>query len=273
MPELPEVETVRRALAVEVRGRSIAAVRGRSIRMRRPLDLGVIRAAIQGRRFVEPRRRAKFLLLGFEGGGSLLNHLGMSGRWTANEPSDPEKPHTHLVLVLDNGRELRFVDPRRFGLVDWLPAGAEARDESLNRLGVEPLTPALEDVLPTLFRTRRSAVKTLLLDQRLVAGVGNIYAAEALWRAGIRPTRPGNRTSVERLTALAAAVRSVLEEAIGQGGTTLRDFAGPDGSSGYFRIRLDAYGRQGRPCHRCGGVLRSDVIAGRTTAWCGRCQR
>jgi formamidopyrimidine-DNA glycosylase len=273
MPELPEVETVRRALAMEIPGRRITAVRGQRVQMRRPLDPEALEAVLHGRYFHEPRRRGKYLLLDLEGRGSLLNHLGMSGRLTINRPGDPMLPHTHLVLELDNRRELRFVDPRRFGLMVWLGPGEEGHDPSLARLGMEPFDPRLERALPALFRARRSPVKSLLLDQRLVAGIGNIYAVESLWRAGIRPTRPGNRTSTERLTNLATKVRSVLREAIDQGGTTLRDFAGPEGNFGYFAVHLEAYGREGRPCRRCGGALRADVIAGRTTAWCGRCQR
>ncbi len=272
MPELPEVETVRRALALGLAGRCITAVRGRSVAMRRPLDVEELRSLLPGRRFVEPRRRGKYLLLDLAPAGTLLNHLGMSGRLMLTDPSAPIAPHTHLTLDLDDGRELRFVDPRRFGLMVWLGPGEEADDSSLARLGIEPLQSPLENVLPPLLKARRAPLKSLLLDQRLVAGVGNIYAVEALWRAGIRPSRAGSRTSMGRLTRLAAEVRAVLEEAVEQGGTTIRDYATPDGNFGYFAVNLQAYGRQEKPCERCGTTLRADVIGGRTTAWCPGCQ-
>lgn len=273
MPELPEVETVRRALELHLPGARIAKVDGRSIAMRRPLDVDHLSELLPTRRFVRARRRGKFLLLDFDPPGTLLIHLGMSGRLQIGAPSRPRLAHTHLVLIFEDGRELRLVDPRRFGLADWLATEEEAHDPSLAALGLEPLDASLPDTLPPLFRARRSCVKTLLMDQRLVVGVGNIYAAEALWRSGMRPTRPGNRTSVTRLGNLARSVRAVLEEAISEGGTTLRDYAAPDDELGYFAVRLQVYGRQGQPCTRCGSELRAEVIGGRTTAWCRRCQR
>ncbi len=273
MPELPEVETVRCALALDLPGRRVAAVDGRSIAMRRPLDVERLATLATGRRFLEPRRRGKYLLLDLDPPGSLLAHLGMSGNIQLVDASSPLRKHTHLRLALDNGRQLRFVDPRRFGFVDWLEPGAEFNDPSLTSLGIEPLDPRLNERLPQLFRARRAPVKSLLLDQRLVAGIGNIYAAEALWRSGIHPRRAGNRTSFSRLAGLAHAVQEVLADAIAQGGTTLRDFAGPDGEAGYFAVKLSVYGRQGEPCVKCGTTIRSEVIGGRTTAWCPTCQR
>ncbi|MCW8985336.1 MAG: bifunctional DNA-formamidopyrimidine glycosylase/DNA-(apurinic or apyrimidinic site) lyase [Thermoanaerobaculales bacterium] len=273
MPELPEVETVRRSLALELPGLRVTAVGGRSIAMRRPLDVEQLAARTTGRRFLDPRRRGKYLLLDLEPPGSLLAHLGMSGHVQLTDASSPLRNHTHLRLDLENGRQLRFVDPRRFGFVDWLEPGAEITDPSLAALGVEPLDPGLENVLPSLFRARRAPLKSLLLDQRLVAGIGNIYAIEALWRAGIHPRRAGNRTSLSRLAGLALSVQETLADAITQGGTTLRDFAGPDGESGYFAVKLNVYGRQGEPCMNCDATIRSAVIGGRTTAWCPTCQR
>ena len=333
MPELPEVETVRRALRLELVGRRITAVRGRAIAMRRPLEVENLRTVLPGRRFLEPRRRGKFLLLdtGLAGishqlpaaagdaphpevfsrfgvldvlssttprpsgrkphwarhladlatkadekrrlAGSLLIHLGMSGIIQLVPAAAPLRAHTHLILELDDGREFRFVDPRRFGLAAWLEPGAEADDPSLRTLGMEPLDPNLPQSLPAIVRRRRAPIKSLLLDQHLVAGIGNIYAAEALWRAGIHPRRAGNRISVARLAVLATTIQEVLAEAIAEGGTTLRDFATPDGSSGYFAVSLQVYGRQGKPCVRCGATLRAEAIGGRTTAWCPRCQR
>ncbi len=273
MPELPEVETIRRSLALEVPGLRIVAVGGRSIAMRRPLDVERLAVLATGRRFLEPRRRGKYLLLDLEPPGSLLAHLGMSGRVQLVDASSPLRNHTHLKLDLDDGRQLRFVDPRRFGFVDWLEPGAEFTDPSLTALGIEPLDHGLVELLPPLFHSRRAPLKSLLLDQRLVAGIGNIYAVEALWRAGVHPRRAGNRTSLSRLVVLARSVQEVLAEAITQGGTTLRDFANLDGEGGYFAVKLNAYGRQGEPCMKCGMTIRSAVIGGRTTAWCPDCQR
>jgi formamidopyrimidine-DNA glycosylase len=273
MPELPEVETVRRALELELLGRRITGVRGTSISMRRPLNVAKLSAVLPGRRLAVPRRRGKYLLIDVDPPGTLLNHLGMSGRLTITDTSAPILPHTHITLELDDGRELRFVDPRRFGLMVWLDPGEETADPSLAALGIEPLDPGLEDRLPPLLKARRAPLKSLLLDQHLVAGVGNIYAAEALWRARVRPDRSGHRTSFDRLTALTCEIRSVLAEAVEQGGTTIRDYATPDGDFGYFAVHLAVYGRQGQPCLRCETTLRSDVIGGRATAWCPHCQR
>jgi len=273
VPELPEVETVRRALASEVMDRHVTAVRGRSIAMRRPLDVENLRAVLPGRRLLEPRRRGKFLLLDTQPDGSFLIHLGMSGIIQIVPAAAPLRADTHLILELDDGRELRFVDPRRFGMAVWLEPGAEANDSSLNKLGMEPLDPRLSQMLPPLIRNRRAPIKSLLLDQHLVAGIGNIYAAEALWRAGIHPRRAGNRISLARLATLSSTLQEVLAEAIAEGGTTLRDFATPDGNSGYFAVSLQVYGRQGGPCPRCGTTIRAEAIGGRTTAWCPRCQR
>jgi formamidopyrimidine-DNA glycosylase len=273
VPELPEVETVRRALELELPGRRIRSVAGRSITLRRHLDVPHLARLATERRFRAPRRRGKFLLLDLDPPGSLLIHLGMTGRIQLLDASSPRRDHTHLELGLDDGRQLRFVDPRRFGLVDWLEPGAEATDPSLEKLGIEPLDKGLEVALPPLLRVRKAPLKSLLLDQRLVAGVGNIYAAEALWRAGIHPRRSGKRTSLVRLEKLARAVQEVLADAVALGGTTLRDFADPDGEAGYFAIELNVYGRQGDPCVGCGATLRSAIIGGRTTAWCPQCQR
>jgi len=273
MPELPEVETVRRALEIGLDGLSVTGVGGRSVMMRRPLDVAHIASNLRGAVFSAARRRGKFLLLDFDVPGSLLVHLGMSGRLMLCDDTEPTLDHTHLTLSLSDGRELRFVDPRRFGLACWLDPGEEASDPSLATLGIEPLDPTVEARLPPLFHTRRSPVKSLLLDQRLVAGVGNIYAAEALWRAGIRPTRLGCQTSIPRLRRLVAMTREVIGEAVEQGGTTIRDYATPSGDFGYFAVRLRVYGKANQPCPRCGRVLRDTRIAGRATVWCGHCQR
>jgi formamidopyrimidine-DNA glycosylase len=273
MPELPEVETVRRALAAHAAGRRVIAVVGAHVEMRRPLDPARIAARLVDRTVGEPRRRGKYLLLDVEGGGSLLVHLGMSGRLML-QPLDAEiVPHTHLRILLDDGHELRLVDPRRFGLAWWLEPGDEARDPALAQLGIEPLGGTLVAELPALLKPRRAPLKSLLLDQRLVAGIGNIYANEALWLARIHPLRSPRRTSMARLAALAEAVEEVLAEAVEQGGTTIRDFSSPEGYFGYFAVRLAVYGRAGLCCPRCGASLTAGMLAARQTVWCPSCQR
>ena len=272
MPELPEVETVRRALARAIVDRRVVAVEGHRVQMRRVVDPSALHRAMSGRRFAEPRRRGKFLLIDFDPPGTLLIHLGMSGRLLLVPEDDPVLPHTHLVVALDDARHLRLVDPRRFGLACWLEPGEESRDPSLAALGSEPLDEKLVDTLPPLLQARRSPLKALLLDQRLVAGVGNIYATEALWRAGVKPARRGNRTSLGRLRRLTSEVQAVLHDAVAQGGTTIRDYSTPSGDFGSFAVQLQVYGRAGLPCRRCGTALRDQRIGNRSTAWCPRCQ-
>jgi formamidopyrimidine-DNA glycosylase len=273
MPELPEVETVRRGLCLHLSGRQVVSVSTSGKQLRRPLDAGLLRGKLIGRSFLTPRRRGKYLLLDTSPAGTLMVHLGMSGRLSVNQAGTPGRPHTHLVLDLDDRRQLRFSDPRRFGLCHWLDPGDESGDPSLAALGLEPLLPELPELLPDLLRRSAAPIKSLLLDQSRVAGVGNIYATEALWLAGIRPSRPGNRISRQRLARLAVAVQEVLAAAIEQGGTTLRDYASVDGSAGLFKVRLHVYGRKGQPCPTCGRRLRSTVICNRSTVWCSHCQR
>ena len=272
MPELPEVETTRRGLEQHLVGRAVVAIKGQPITMRRPLVPNVLSSNLVGRRFSCARRRGKYLLLDI-GEGSLLIHLGMSGRLQVAPGGNSIQPHTHLIAELDNGHELRFTDPRRFGFAQYLRAGEERRDPSLCRLGFEPLSDDLIDILPQVFRSSKAPIKNLLLDQKRVAGIGNIYATEALWRSKIHPIRSGSRIAVQRLENLAFSVQEVLEEAIAQGGTTLKDFAGPDGTQGHFAVRLAVYGKEGRPCPRCGHVFKKRVIGGRSTTYCPHCQR
>ena len=271
MPELPEVETIRRGLARHIVGRRVLRVEGRAVQMRRPLDPVQIGEALQDQRFTGVRRRGKYLLLD-AGSGTLLVHLGMSGQFVLTDTAADRAPHTHCVILLEAGQELRLVDPRRFGFADWLAEGDEAADASLTRLGVDPLDGDLVAHLPCAYKCRRVPVKSLLLDQRLVAGIGNIYATEALWMAGIRPLRRGRDISVDRLETLAKCVVEVLDAAIEQGGTTLKDFVSAEGAQGYFAVRLQAYGREGLPCARCERPLKRAVIGGRATAWCPCCQ-
>jgi formamidopyrimidine-DNA glycosylase len=275
MPELPEVETTRRGLAPHLEGRRIAAVTLRRPDLRWPIPREVARL-LPGQRIDAVRRRAKYLLLDTEAGSALL-HLGMSGSLRVLPARTPVTAHDHVDFALQGprgggGRVLRFNDPRRFGCLLWQPPGTI--HELLQDLGPEPLTPAFDgDYLFARSRGRKAPVKAFLMDQKVVVGVGNIYAAEALFAAGISPLRPAGRVSLERYRALADAVKAILAAAIARGGTTLRDFISPDGVPGYFEQELSAYGRGGEPCPRCGRPLKSGDIGQRATAWCGHCQR
>lgn len=277
MPELPEVETTRRGIAPHVEGREIVEVivRQASLRVPVPADLD---ERLIGARIGTLSRRAKYLLLPLSWpvasgqGDTLLWHLGMSGSLRIARLGELPRKHDHLDLVLDDGAILRYHDPRRFGFVDWL-AGSVEQDARLARLGPEPLSERFDgERLFARSRGRRLAVKPFLMDNAVVVGVGNIYAAEALFLAGIDPRRAAGRISRERFDRLASAVREVLAAAITQGGTTLRDFVGGTGEPGYFRQRLNVYGRDGQPCRRCGAELRLVTLGQRASVFCGRCQ-
>ncbi|MBO9717558.1 MAG: bifunctional DNA-formamidopyrimidine glycosylase/DNA-(apurinic or apyrimidinic site) lyase [Pseudoxanthomonas sp.] len=271
MPELPEVETTRRGLAPHVEGRRITGVVLRRPDLRWPIP-DEIREQLPGRRIEAVRRRAKYLLMDTDAGDSALLHLGMSGMLRVLPVDTPVGTHDHVDLALDSGRVLRFTDPRRFGSLLWQPAGTE--HELLRGLGPEPLSEAFDgDWLFARSRGRSAPVKTFLMDQRIVVGVGNIYAAESLFRAGISPLRAAGKVSRERYAALAEAVRDILAHAITRGGTTLRDFLNPDGAPGYFEQELAVYGRGGEACPTCGGPLREASIGQRASVWCPRCQR
>ncbi|NZA26802.1 bifunctional DNA-formamidopyrimidine glycosylase/DNA-(apurinic or apyrimidinic site) lyase [Luteimonas sp. SJ-92] len=270
MPELPEVETTRRGLAPHVEGRRIQAVLLRRADLRWPIP-GAVSECLPGQRVDAVRRRAKYLLLDTAAGSALL-HLGMSGNLRVLPEDTPPQPHDHVDIALDDGRLLRFNDPRRFGCLLWQAPGE--LHPLLRGLGPEPLSADFDgDRLHAAGRGRKAAVKTLLMDQRVVVGVGNIYAAEALFAAGISPLRAAGRVSRERYAALAAEIKTILARAIRRGGTTLRDFLGADGAPGYFEQELAVYGRGGAPCRRCGRALRQAWLGQRTTVWCGHCQR
>jgi formamidopyrimidine-DNA glycosylase len=227
---------------------------------------------LPGQRVRDVRRRAKYLLVDLDG-GTLIAHLGMSGSLRALPPGTPWVPHDHYELGLDSGRGLRFNDPRRFGCLLWT-TGNVFEHPLLAGLGPEPLDAAFDGAaLTARARGRRVAVKQFLMDQRVVVGVGNIYASEALFRAGIHPGRAAGRVSRERFERLAGAIREVLEEAIRQGGTTLRDYVSADGTPGYFRQDLFVYERSGQPCRRCGLPIRKQTQGQRSTYFCPACQR
>lgn len=272
MPELPEVETVRRGLAPHLLGRRIAAVLVREPRLRWPVPRGLA-PAVRGRRVEAIDRRGKYLIVALDTGDRLILHLGMSGRVLVLDASAPLRKHDHLDFVLDSGRIVRFHDPRRFGAVLFWPAGAPT-PALLQDMGPEPFSAEFSsDYLFRLSRGRRAAVKRFVMDGRIVVGAGNIYATEALFRAGIRPTRAAGRLTRRDCERLAARIREVLAEAIELGGTTLRDFAGADGAGGYFQQELFVYGREDEPCRTCGTPIRRVVIGQRSSFYCSRCQR
>jgi formamidopyrimidine-DNA glycosylase len=270
MPELPEVETTRRGIAPHVEGRRIVAATLRRPDLRWPIP-AAIRDELPGQRITRVRRRAKYLLLDAQTGSAIL-HLGMSGSLRVLPAATPVQVHDHVDLALDSGRVLRLTDPRRFGALLWQAAGET--HELLRDLGPEPLSADFDGrTLFTRSRGRTSPVKHFLMDQGIVVGVGNIYAAEALFRAGIHPARLAGRISLARYERLALAVKDILAYSIERGGTTLRDFINPDGEPGYFEQELFVYGRGGEPCKVCGGTLRDAAWGQRATVYCGRCQR
>jgi len=277
MPELPEVETVRRALLPHLVGARIEKVRVRDTRLRVPVDARALGRALRGRRVTDIRRRAKYLLCDIEGDAILMLHLGMSGSLALVPAHRPLLKHDHVLFRLDGDRELRFNDPRRFGVVETLSAAAQADHPRLVHLGVEPLERSFSAaVIHAATRRSRRPIKSFLMDATKIVGVGNIYACEALHRAGVHPGTAVGRLSKERWQQIVEAVRATLREAVQQGGTTLRDYRGVDGVNsdvGYFAQRLRVYGRQGEPCRRCKTPIRRVVTTGRSTFYCSRCQR
>lgn len=271
MPELPEVETTRRGLAPLVVGRRIAALDVREPRLRWPVPerLGT---RLAGQRIESISRRAKYLLFGTEA-GTLLVHLGMSGglRFHADGAPPPGK-HDHFDIRFADGACLRYHDPRRFGSVHF--TAESERHPLLADLGPEPLSEAFTaDYLASTCRRRQVAIKAHLMNSRIVVGIGNIYANEALYRSGIHPARAAGRVARARFDGLVDSIRAVLSDAIERGGTTLRDFAGSDGRPGYFQLDLDVYDREGEPCRGCGGTVRRIVQGGRSTWFCPACQK
>jgi len=271
VPELPEVETTRRGLAPHVRGRRIAALEVYERRLRWPIAAG-LSARLAGKRITGVGRRGKYLLLELDS-GTLLLHLGMSGNVRLVPASAPRVAHDHFDLLLDSGKSLRFNDPRRFGSLIYT-RGDPLAHPLLKDLGPEPLTAAFDTgYLWRITRRRRVAIKQLIMNSRLVVGVGNIYASEALYRARIRPRRPARSLSRAECARLVQGVRAVLTSAIRAGGTTLRDYLRADGSPGYFRQRLYVYERAGRPCRRCGTPIRAIAQGQRSSYYCPSCQK
>ncbi|SDI26443.1 bifunctional DNA-formamidopyrimidine glycosylase/DNA-(apurinic or apyrimidinic site) lyase [Pseudomonas panipatensis] len=270
MPELPEVETTRRGIAPYLEGQRVSRVIVRDRRLRWPIpeDLDV---RLSGQRFVKVERRAKYLLLEAEA-GTLICHLGMSGSLRLVQSGLAPAKHEHVDIELESGLALRYTDPRRFGALLWSQAPLE--HELLRHLGPEPLTEAFEgERLYQLSRGRSMAVKPFIMDNAVVVGVGNIYASEALFAAGIDPRREAGTISRARYVRLAEEIKRILGMAIERGGTTLRDFVGGDGQPGYFQQELFVYGRGGEFCKVCGSTLRDVRLGQRASVYCPRCQR
>ena len=283
MPELPEVETVRRGLAPVMEGQVIAEARVNRPDLRWPFppDMAL---RLTGRRVLRLRRRSKYILADLDSGETLLIHLGMSGRMLVS--GDPlgrfvhdhpaAEKHDHVVLDMENGARITFNDPRRFGAMDLLETATADRHKLLALIGPEPLgNDFSEPYLVAAFEGRNTPVKSALLDQRIVAGLGNIYVCEALFRSRISPRRKAGQIAATRVAALVPIIRQVLAEAIEAGGSSLRDFRQADGELGYFQHSFDAYGREGEPCRAagCTGTIARIVQAGRSSFYCPLCQR
>ena len=273
MPELPEVETIRRALQVNLPGKVIETIAVREPRLRWPVDENKLRQLALGQTVAGISRRAKYLLIRLRAESTLLIHLGMSGRVLYLTEKRPFDKHDHVIFNFADKTELRFRDPRRFGLVDAAAPGELEKHPRLVHLGVEPLEHA---IIPAAFydkvKQANRPVKNLLMDAGLVAGVGNIYANEALYYAGIHPAASGNQIDEADWQRIWQAINQVLRAAIAKGGTTLTDFADSNGEAGYFQLSLVAYGRAGQPCLKCGTAIQRIVQVGRSTYFCPTCQ-
>jgi formamidopyrimidine-DNA glycosylase len=273
MPELPEVETTRRGIEPYLLGHEVAQLEIREPRMRWPVEDTVLK--MTGHRVRSIRRRAKYLLITCDV-GTLILHLGMSGSLRICPHETELKKHDHFIMHLSGNMEMRLHDPRRFGAVIWHDAsdGPVEDHPLLRHLGPEPLGMDFNpDYLVSTCRNRKTSIKLHIMNSRIVVGVGNIYACEALFRSGIRPTRKAGNVSKTRLAMLTQAIKNVLGEAIKQGGTTLRDFLREDGSPGYFKQRLNVYGREGEACRSCGATIKKITLGNRSTYYCPKCQR
>ena len=272
MPELPEVETTRRGLLKAVKGKRIEAVTVRRYDLRSPIP-ATLAKSLKGRRIVDVRRRAKYLLIDLDNGQILLAHLGMSGSFIVVKAADyAPKTHDHVIITLETNRLMIFNDPRRFGVIDLIKKGQESSHALLKHLGPEPFSDdfSLAYLSAQLMR-RAGAIKPVLMDQKLVVGVGNIYASEALHLCGFHPSTPAHKLAKHTL-AIIDAIRVTLEAAIQSGGSTLRDYVGAQNEGGYFQHHFQVYGRDGQPCFRCSEFIETSIHAGRSTYWCPNCQ-
>lgn len=271
MPELPEVETTRRGIAPALTGRRILGAVVRDRRLRWPIDKQ-FESSVRGQTVHGVERRGKYILIKLDT-GALIVHLGMSGSLRVLEAAVPPRLHDHWDLVLDSGKVLRFHDPRRFGSLHWTTDDPNVH-KLLAKLAPEPLSEAFDaDYLFRATRKRQVTIKQFIMNSQVVVGVGNIYASEALFRAGISPRRAAQRITRAQAAALTNAIKEVLAEAIDIGGTTLRDYVNPDGIPGYFRQKLFVYERAGEACRVCKTLVKQFVQGQRSTYWCATCQR
>lgn len=271
MPELPEVETTRRGLLPHLVNRRVTDIEIRDRRLRWPTPRG-LKQKLAGQKVIDIRRRGKYLIFDFER-GHMLAHLGMSGSLRIVDRRAIVRKHDHIDWLFESGKILRFHDPRRFGSIHWIP-GDPLQHPLLIHLGLEPLEESFNGgYLLSRGRNRKVAVKNFIMNATVVTGVGNIYASESLFLAGIHPNRPAGDISLASYRLLAEAIKTVLNASIEQGGTTLRDFVNENGNPGYFRQRLRVYERAGNPCPQCGDTIRTQVIGQRASYFCPRCQR
>ncbi|MFQ5606201.1 MAG: bifunctional DNA-formamidopyrimidine glycosylase/DNA-(apurinic or apyrimidinic site) lyase [bacterium] len=273
MPELPEVETIRRALRATLPGRKIEKILVRDARLRWPIDEIRLQQLVVGQEVLDIDRRAKYLLIQLRKGSTLIVHLGMSGRFLLLMEPLPFEKHDHVIFYLDNKTELRFRDTRRFGMIDAVPPGGVENYPRFINLGVEPLdSKTTSEMLYEKSRNSKKPIKNLLMDGNFMVGVGNIYANEALFYAGIHPQMPSNTLSKKDWRRLHKSICMVLNKAIEKGGTTLNDFVNSNGEIGYFQLSLSVYGREGEKCLRCKSIIERYVQVGRSTFFCPGCQ-
>lgn len=275
MPELPEVETVRRGLEQTLKHQNIKIEKvitsAHQLRFPYPQNF---KKNLQNHTLLGVKRRAKYLVISTSG-PELISHLGMTGSWRFEKGVEHSKTHDHVRLFLSNGMTLVYHDPRRFGFVDLIAPKELAQSRWFEHLGPEPLDDDsfTAEYLFAKSRKKHVAVKVFLMDQKVVVGVGNIYASEALFRSGIRPNRPAHKLKISDCEALRTSIQEILLEAIEAGGSTIRDYVSSKGESGYFQKQFSVYGRAGEPCHKCGSKILSAVMGGRSTFWCRKCQK
>ena len=275
MPELPEVETIRRGLSKAMTGQLINEVIVRRTDLRRPLPDGFVET-VRGKKILTIDRRAKYLLMRLENDVVVLIHLGMSGRMVielGTDPHIPNRKHEHIVFVLENDNIIRFSDPRRFGLMELSHAKNLSSHQLLKDIGPEPLSIEFNGLtLANRLQGRKTPIKSVLLDQRVVAGLGNIYVCEGLFMAGLSPMRSANTITLKQASILVKKTKELLLDAIESGGSTLKDHVGATGEMGYFQHKFKVYGRAGHPCPICEEPVRRIVQAGRSTFFCSKCQ-